>query len=256
MLRRTFLVGLVIASSCRRGTSPEGLAPRFLVGVSTSPEFTAIGANFYPSSEIGYRDRECLGVRLRDGGEPPSLEAGRVEAFVVDGPVLGHADRSAAGVYQAAVRAVLPVGTLVSARIAGSEAVPARSFHTPARAPAAVRVVAPPAGFVLTRGRALTVRWQGGDSGSVMIVLQATGGAGAQGVGWMLTCVVPRSPGRFELPAGGLREGLIPASANAVTVVATADERVREGDYAIDVTPVGRDVDLVAGSINSPAPTR
>jgi hypothetical protein len=72
----------------------------------------------------------------------------------------------------------------------------------------------------------------------------------------MLSCVVPRAPGSFTLPAAGLAAGLIPAGVDTVTVVATADARVREGDYAIDVTPVGRDEDLVTGTISSPAPTR
>lgn len=242
--------------ACRRGAPTSALAPHYLVGVSTSTELTAIGANFYAETDLAYRDRECLGLRLRDGREPPSLEGGRVEAFVVDGAVLGHADRRAEGVYQAAVRAVIPAGTPVSAQIAGSEGVPARRFHTPARVPQAVRAVAPTRGFSLTPGQPLRVQWQGGDSSSVMIVLQATRGAQAAGEGWMLMCVVPRAPGGFDLPAAGLRAGLIPAGADTVTVVASADERVREGDHAIDVTPIGRDEDVITGSINSPAPTR
>jgi hypothetical protein len=255
-MRAALLVLTTLALACRKPAPPEGPAPRLLVGVSTSTDMTVIGASLYPANALAYRDRACLGVRLRDGREPASLNGGRVEAFVVNGNVLGHADLTAAGVYQAAVRAVLPPGTLVSARIAGDTAVPALTFHTPAPVPQNVRVTAPARGFALTPGEGLTVRWEGGDSSDVMIVLQATRGANAQGDGWMLSCVVPRAPGSFTLPTAGLAAGLIPAGVDTVTVVATADARVREGDYAIDVTPVGRDEDLVTGTISSPAPTR
>lgn len=239
---------LLALASCRRKTD-DAPAPRFLVGVSTSPEFTAIGGSFYAAQDIAYRDRACLGLRLRDGREPASLEAGRVEAFVVGGAVLGHADRRADGTYQAAVRAVLPAGTAVSARAAGSNAVPAHTFHTPARVPHPVRMTAPARGFALTRGQPLTVRWEGGDSSDVMIVVQVTRGAEGRGEGWMLTCVVPRAEGSFAVPAAALAARFIPEGADTVTVVATADERVREGEYAVDVTPVGSDDDLVSGSV-------
>lgn len=242
------LASLLALASCKRAAS-NAPAPRFLVGISPSPEFTAIGGSFYAAQDIAYRDRDCLGVRLRDGREPAALDAGRVEAFVVGGDVLGHADRRAEGTYQAAVRAVLPAGTPVSARIAGSNGVPAHTFHTPAHVPHAVRATAPARGFALTRGQALTVRWDGGDSSDVMIVVQATRGADARGEGWMLTCVVPRAEGSFTIPAAALAARFIPQDADTATVVATADDRVREGEYAVDVTPVGSDDDLVSGSV-------
>lgn len=244
----TSLVSLGSLAACRRG-APDAPAPRFLVGVSPSAEFTAIGASFYASQDLAYRDRACLGLRLRDGREPASLEAGRVEAFIVGGAVLGHADRRAEGTYQAAVRAVLPAGAAVSASIAGSPGVPAHTFHTPAHVPRPVRMTAPSRGFALTRDQPLTVRWEGGDSSDVMIVVQVTRGAEARGEGWMLTCVVPRAEGAFTIPAAAMASRYIPSGADTVTVVATADDRVREGDYAVDVTPVGRDDDLVSGSV-------
>lgn len=246
---RSPTLALLLVMSCRRPTPPEGPAPRLLVGVSTSPEMTVIGASFYPQQAIAYRDRECLGLRLRDGREPASLNAGRVEAFVVNGSVLGHADPSPDGTYRAAVRAVLPRGTPVSARIAGDNAVAAMQFHTPAPVPDNVRVTAPVNGFQLVAAQGLAVQWSGGDSGHVMIVLQVTRGARAEGDGWMLMCVAPRAPGRFTLPAAGLAAGLVPAGADTVTVVATADARVREGEYAIDVTPLGRDADVISGTL-------
>lgn len=235
--------------ACRRPAAEPELAPRFLLGVSVSAEFTAIGANFYATSDLAYRDAHCLGVRTRDGREPPSLEAGRVEAFVNGGAVLGHADRRSDGTYQAAVRAVLPPGTAVSATVAGSSAVAAHRFRTPARVPQPVQVRAPTRGFAIARGEALTVRWTGGDARDVMVVVQFGQGTGSRGEGWMLTCVAPRAPGSFTVPAAALDARFVPAGADTVTVVATADDRVREGDYAVDVTPVGRDDDLVTGTL-------
>lgn len=230
---------------CRRPAGPD-LAPRFVLGVSPGPGLTVLGATLVGDAQVAYRDARCIGVRLRDGREPPSLEGGRVEAWVVAGSVLGHVDRDPTGRYFAQVRGSLEPSVRVSARIAGSADVPEHRFHTPAVVPRAIRRTAPARGFTVSPGRALQVAWTDGDSRDVMVVVTVPG---AGGDGYQLTCVAPRSPGRFELPGTALTAALLPERAGEVSLVAVADDRVREDDYALDVTPVGTPDDEVLGAV-------
>lgn len=239
------LLTAALATTCRRAPSVD-LAPRFTLGVSPGPGLTVLGATLVGDAQVAYRDARCLGVRLRDGREPPSLEGGRVEAWVVAGAVLGHVDRDPAGRYFAQVRGSLEPGVRVSASLAGSADVPEHRFRTPAVVPRAIRRTAPARGFTVRPGAPLAVAWAEGDGRDVMVLLTINGAAGD---GYQLTCVAPRAAGRFDVPGAALATSLLPPQAREVSLVAVADDRVREGDYALDVTPVGSPDDEVLGAV-------
>ena len=113
--------------------------------------------------------------------------------------------------------------------------------------PTAVTRSAPAPGFRARRGGALDVAWQGGDSSHVAIVVTASHGASETDPhGTLLTCVVPRAPGAFTVPAAAL--AAVSPDADTITVTVAADDRVAEGDYAFDVTPLGTEADVAAGS--------
>lgn len=217
------------------------------MSVNPGPNFTALGAAFYPDADVVYRDANCTAVRLREGREPASLNAGRVEAWVVSGPVLGHVDPRPDGNYQAAVRATLPHGTRLAGSVAGTAVVPAHRFRSPARVPQPVRTTAPSAGFRSDANHLPEVRWEGGDSSHVTLQSSFTRGPLEQSQdGLVLTCVVPRTAGSFTLPASAAR--VIPDGADTVALVVTATDRVQEGDYAFDVSPIGSADDVIRGT--------
>lgn len=246
--RRALLLGLLAAIACHRSDGPA-LAPRYLVGLSPGPSFAVLGATLYPDRALLYRDARCLGVSLAEGREPPMLDAGRVELWVVGGDPIGRVERSAEGRYHAAVRTVLAPGTRVAGNLVGGTAVPAHRFHSPAHVPLAVRRIKPDAGFTLRAGEGLPVTWRGGDSSHVALVVTVSRGpADAARDGWLLTCVVPRARGRFVIPASALARARMPADADTVTVTVAADDRVEEEEYALDVTPVGSADDQVVGA--------
>lgn len=241
-------LALLAPAACRRPARPA-LAPRYLLGLSPGPSFAVLGATLYADRDLRYRDAQCLGAPLAGGGEPPMLDGGRVELWVVGGDILGHVDRSPDGRYHAAVRASLAPGTRVAGSLVGSNAVPAHRFRSPARVPRAVERVGPDAGFALRAGAGLPVAWRGGDSSHVALVVTVSRGpADAAQAGWLLTCVVPRARGRFVIPAAAFAQAGVPADADTVTVTVAADDRVVEGEYALDVTPVGSAEDRVAGA--------
>lgn len=246
-LPRASLLALAALVSCRRPAG-AGLAPRYLLGLSPGPSFSVLGATLYADRDLRYRDAQCLGVSLAGGREPPMLDGGRVDLWVVGGDPIGHVDRSAEGRYHAAVRGVLEPGTRVAGSLAGSTSVEAHRFHSPAHVPLAVQRIKPDAGFALRRGEPLPVTWRGGDSSHVMLVVTVSRGPAEQAsAGWLLTCVVPRGRGRFSIPAAAFPAGQVPADADTVTVTVAADDRVAEEEYALDVTPVGSADDQAVG---------
>jgi hypothetical protein len=218
---RASIAALALLVSCRRPGAPA-LAPRYLL---------------------------CLGVSLAAGREPPMLDGGRLDLWVVGGDPIGHVDRSAEGRYHAAVRTALEPGTRVAGSLAGSNAVEAHRFHSPAHVPLAVQRITPDAGFALRAGEGLPVTWRGGDSTHVALVVTVSRGPGdAAQSGWLLTCVVPRGRGRFVIPARAFPAGRVPADADTVTVTVAADDRVVEEEFALDVTPVGSADDQAVGT--------
>lgn len=244
----TLALALLAAASCRRpgGTT---LAPRYLLGLSPGPSFTVLGATLYADQDLQYRDAQCLGVSLVEGHEPPMLNAGRGELWVVGGDPIGRVDRSPDGRYHAAVRAALEPGAQVAGSFVGSDAVPAHRFHRPARVPLAIRRIKPDAGFALRAGEGLPVTWRGGNSSHVALVVTVSRGpAEAAQTGWLLTCVVPRARGRFVIPASAFPRARVPSDADTVTVNVAADDRVAEEEYALDVTPVGSADDQAVGT--------
>lgn len=241
-------LALALSVAACRDAPADNRAPRYVVGLGPGNTFTVINATFLADSAFLYRDERCTAVALRDGAEPPSLNAGRVEAWVVAGDILGHADRKPDGAYQAAVRTPLTAGTPLSASVAGSGDVPAHRFRTPARVPSPVRRTEPSAGFAVRPGAALPVRWEGGSGSHVSITLSMEPAIG-QGAGLLVSCVVPRAPGSFAIPAAALSAARVPADASAAQLVVVATERVREGDFAIDVALVGAEADQVTGTV-------
>ncbi len=247
-LRRSLLAAFVAAVACRRSPAGPAPAPRYLLGLSPGPSFTVLGATLYADRDLRYRDSQCLGVKLVQGHEPPMLDGGRVELWVVGGDQIGHVDRSPAGRYHAAVRSVLTPGTRVAGNLVGSPSVAAHRFHSPAHVPLPVQRIRPDAGFALRLGEPLPVTWRGSDSSHVAIVVTVSRGpAEAATEGWLLTCVAPRGRGRFSIPATAFPREHIPADADTVTVTVAADDRVVEEDYALDVTPVGSAEDQAVG---------
>jgi hypothetical protein len=235
--------------SCRGAAPPdESAAPRFVVGIGPGPGMTAFTATFTRAADLRYRDAHCTATSLNAGAEAPSLDGGRVEAWVAGGQVLGHVDRSPDGMYRAAVRASLPPGTRLAASVAGGPEVPAHRFRSPAKVPANVRHTAPAQGFNLRAGSGLEVRWEGGDSSHVSLTLSLEPPQGTVGAGLLVTCVVPRAPGAFTIPAAAVSPALVPAEARSVQLLVAATDRVREGDYALDVVPLGGEDDQVVGA--------
>lgn len=245
---RCSLLAVVAIAACHRRPAGPAPAPRYLLGLSPGPSFAVLGATLYADRDLRYRDGQCLGVKLVQGREPPMLDGGRVELWVVGGDQIGHVDRSPEGRYHAAVRSVLPPGTRVAGNLVGSASIVAHRFHSPAHVPLPVQRIKPDAGFSLRLGEPLPVTWRGGDSSHVALVVTVSHGpAEAATDGWLLTCVVPRGRGRFSVPATALPREHIPADADTVTVTVAADDRVVEEEYALDVTPVGSAEDQAAG---------
>lgn len=241
---------LALLTACSRGSSPSNLAPRFVVGVSAGPESTVLTATFPSERDIRFRDARCVATTLRRGAEPPALEAGRVELWVVAGPVLGHADRRPDGRYQAQVRAVVTPGTRLAGEIAGGTAVPGHRWRTPAVMPGPIRREAPSDGFTMRAGAPLTVRWSGGSSSHVALSLTLSRGAPEDAdEALLVNCVVPRVTGSFTLPAAATGASLAPAGADTATLVMTACDRAQEGEHALDASPFARPEDLVRGSV-------
>jgi len=246
-LTRTSLLALLLVAGCRHRARPPA-APRYLLGLSPGPSFTVLGATLYADRDLRHRDSECLGVKLVQGREPPMLDGGRVELWVVGGDQIGHVDRSPDGRYHAAVRSSLAPGTRVAGNLVGSASVAAHRFHTPARVPLAVQRIKPDTGFSLRVGEALPITWRGGNSSHVAIVVTVSRGPAESATdGWLLTCVVPRGRGRYSIQPTALPREHIPADADTVTVTVAADDRVVEDEYAFDVTPVGSAEDQAVG---------
>ncbi len=249
-LRSSLLAAVVALASCHRRPTGPSLAPRYLLGLSPGPSFTVLGATLYADRDLRYRDAQCLGVKLAQGREPPMLDGGRVELWVVGGDQIGHVDHSADGRYHAAVRSALAPGTRVAGNLVGSASVPAHRFHSPAHVPLAVQRIKPDPGFSLRLGEPLPVTWRGGDSSHVALVVTVSRGPAENAAdGWLLTCVVPRGRGRFSIPPTAFPREHVPADADTVTVTVAADDRVEEEEYALDVTPVGSAEDQAAGRL-------
>lgn len=241
---------VAVAMGCK--PAPEA-PPQHVVTVSAGPDFTVIGASFVNAAQVAWREGPCFAVSLRGVDALPSDDGGRVEAWVVAGPVLGHADRGADGVYRATVRARLPEGTRLAAEIAGGGAVARHRWRTPATVPTAVTRRAPGEGFVLRPSAGLALAWSGGTSSHVAVsvtVARPSVGSAPEPT-WEVTCVVPRAPGQFTIPAGAFARfrqwpAMVP---EAVTVAVVACDRAQEGAYALDAMPVARPEDLVRGAL-------
>ncbi len=248
-MRSAAIVATALVISCRGApaSAPES-APRYVVGIAPGEGMTAFTATFVRERDLRYRDAHCTAVTLRDGAEPPALDGGRVEAWVAGGQVLGHVDRASDGSYRAAVRVSLPEGTRLAAGVAGGADVPAHRFRSPATVPSPVRRVAPAQGFNLRAGAGLPVRWEGGAGSHVTLTLSLEPPQGSRGDGLLVTCVVPRAPGAFTLPAAALRPELVPAGAQSAQLLVAATDRVREGEFALDVVPLGGESDQVVGA--------
>ncbi len=247
-MRSGWILASLAALSCKGAPAPdESTAPRFVVGVAPGPGLTAFTATFSRPTDLRYRDAHCTATSLDNGTEAPSLEGGRVEVWVAGGQVLGHVDRSPGGAYRAAVRAVLPQGTRLAASVAGSADVPAHRFRSPAKVPSNVRRTAPAQGFNIRAGSGLEVRWEGGDSSHVTLTLSLEPPQGTQGGGLLVTCVVPRAQGVFTIPAATLSPSLVPTEARSAQLLVAATDRVREGEYALDVVPLGGEDDQAVG---------
>lgn len=249
-MRSVVILASMAVLSCRNAPPPadESTAPRFVVGIGPGPGMTAFTASFARVSDLRYRDAHCTATSLTGGAEPPSLDGGRVEAWVAGGQVLGHVDCSSSGAYRAAVRTTLPPGTRLAASVAGGAEVPAHRFRSPAKVPTAVRHTAPAQGFNLNAGRGLEVRWEGGDSSHVSLTLSLEPPQGTPGNGLLISCVVPRAAGVFTIPAAALSASTVPLEARSVQLLVAATDRVREGDFALDVVPLGGEDDQVVGS--------
>ncbi len=244
-------LGLVACAlvACRPPAPPrEDKAPRNVVMVGPGPAFTVIMGSFTAARDVRYHDANCLAVPMHDGAEPVSAPAGRLETWVVAGDILGHVERNRDGVYQAAVRTVLPAGTRVAANIPGSADVPAHRFRTPAMVPTAVRREAPAAGFVVRVGEGLPVRWSGGSGSHVTLTLTLEP-AGGHGAGLLVTCAAPARAGAFTIPAAALTRALVPDGVVTARLAVAATDRAREGDYALDVVLVSDGGAEVSGTV-------
>lgn len=238
-------------AGCNRPAPPVE-APRFVLGVSVGPEFTVLAATFTPPAAVAWRQGPCTATALRAGREPASQEVQRIDYWVVAGAPLGSARRRPEGSYQAAVRGTLAPGTRLAAEIVGGPEVPDHRWRTPARVPARVRRTAPAAGFSLGVGESLALAWEGGDSSHVALSVTLDAGGPEPSDGWLVSCVVPRGPGRFVVPAAAFAQPGVPPTARAVSVALVAADRAQEGEYALDVSPLAVDDDLVRGSLSRP----
>lgn len=234
----------LLALGCRHKPSDKVAVNN--ITVSPGAEFTVLRANFPRAEDLVFHDASCTGVRLHEGREPDSLPGGRVNVWIARGDVVGHVERNRDGVYQAQVRGGLPHGARVVAELLGSTEVQGHRFRAWAEVPSAVTPTAPPEGFSQHAGAPMELRWAGGDSSHVSVVVMVTvGDRGSEG--YILGCVAPRAAGKFVVPAAALARGLIPEGADRVSVAVTADNRVTEDEYALDVTPLGTNADLVNG---------
>lgn len=248
-MRRAVLVAGVCVVACTKVSAPfESGPPQYVIGVGPGAGMTAITATFTRPQDVKFRDAHCTAVGLDDGAEPPSLEGGRVEVWVAGGQVLGHVDRGAAGAYRTAIRAVLPPGTRLAGSVAGGAGVAAHRFRAPAVVPSPVQTAAPAQGFNARPTQGLDVRWQGGDSSHVSITLSFEPPQGTRGAGLLVSCVVPRAPGRFTVPAAAMSAAIVPHDARSVQLLVAATDRVRDGAYALDVIPLGGEGDQIVGT--------
>lgn len=244
---------LVVAAlaGCSRPAPPIE-APRYVLGVSVGPEFTVLGATFTPPAAVAWRQGPCTATVLQAGREPASLEVQRIDYWVVAGAPVGSARRRPDGTYQAAVRGTLAQGTRLAAEIVGGQEVPDHRWRTPARVPSRVRRTAPAAGFALRVGEPLALAWEGGDSSHVALSVTVDAGGPEASDGWLVSCVVSRGPGRFVVPAAAFAQPGVPATARVATVALVAADRAQEGEYALDVSPLAVDDDLVRGTLSRP----
>jgi len=60
--------------------------------------------------------------------------------------------------------------------------------------------------------------------------------------------VVPRAAGAFTIPAAAFSATMVPAGAQSAQLLVAATDRVREGDFALDVVPLGNEDDQVLGA--------
>lgn len=241
-------LALALLAACRGPATPAAeRAPRNVVVIGPSPRFTVLLGSFTAVRDLRYHDAHCLAVPTRDGAEPVSADAGRLEAWVVGGDILGHVARNGDGLYHAAVRRVLPPGTRLAARVPGSGDVPAHQFRTPATVPTAARREAPGPGFAMRAGAGLPVRWIPG-SGSHVTLTLALDPAGGRGDGLLVTCAAPAAAGAFTIPAAALAAA--PAGVTTARLALAATDRAREGDFALDVVLVGDDGAEVTGTFS------
>jgi len=225
--------------ACRKPPSLDASkAPRNVVVVGPGAEFTVIMGSFTAPRDLRYHDPHCLAVPTHDGAEPVSANAGRLEVWVVGGPILGHVERNGDAMYQTAVRTVLAPGTRVSAHFPGSSEVPAHRFRTSATVPSPIHREHPRTGFVLRAGEGLPVRWSRGEASHVTLTLTLEPSDG-RGEGLLITCVVPASSRAFTVPARAI--ALAPEGVARARLVLVATGRAQEGDFALDVVLVGRD---------------
>lgn len=251
-LRLCLTTALVaVPGSCTR-TTPATESPPFVLGVSVGPEFTVLGATFTPPAAVAWRQGPCTAVTLHAGREPASLEVNRIDYWVVAGAPIGSARRRPEGNYQTAVRGTFAPGTRLAAEIVAGPEVPGHRWRTPARVPTRVRRTAPAAGFSLRTDAPLTLTWEGGDSSHVALSVTLDAASPTPSEGWLISCVVPRAAGRFVVPAAALSQPGAPAAARAITVALVAVDRAQEGDYALDVSPLATEEDLVRGRLNAP----
>ncbi len=243
-------LALLTLTACRAHDPPRQVP--YNVTVSIGTDLTVLRGSFTDPSSLAWSSPDCIGIRLHDNAEPASLPAGRINVWTPFGAVIGHVDPRPGGVYQAQVRGALPPGTHVAAAIQGSSAVPAHRFRTAPTVPARVRRLAPEGGMTLHPGAPLRVAWEGGDSSHVAVLLLAAHGSpDTAAEAWMVSCVVPRAPGGFTVPAAALARAYLPSGADTWSVAVTADNRVVEDDFALDVTPVATPDDVVTGTVGN-----
>ncbi len=247
-MRYAVMLASIAGLSCKGPAAPQAdtRAPLYVVGIGPGAGLTAFTATFLRARDLRYRDAHCTAVSLTDGAEAPAADGGRFEAWVAGGQVLGHVDRAPDGVYRAAVRVTLTPGTRLAGGIAGGADVPAHRFRSPATVPTAVRRVAPAQGFNLRATEGLAVRWEGGSGSHVSLTLSLEPPQGTRGNGLLVSCVAPRAPGAFTVPAAAFAAA--PAEAQSAQLLVAATDRVREGDYALDAVLLGSEDDQVVGA--------
>jgi hypothetical protein len=246
-MKRYFVFASVVFLSCH---DAPVMAPLHVVSVAAGTGMTAITATFSDPATLRFRNESCVAVTLHHGAEPPAQHAGRVEAWIAGGQILGHTDRSSEGMYQAAIRATLPAGTPIAASNSGGTDVAAHRFRKSVRVPQGIRRTAPGQGFSVRSGAGVLVRWEGGDSSHVSITLSFEPPQGTTGDGVLINCVVPRSPGNYTVTADALSRSHIPTQAQSLQVLVVPVDRVRDGDYALDATTLVSDSDQIFGTLS------